>query len=188
MAFELASTAAVNLMPGAERPYLVHHRLSLAAEAIGDTEMMRVAALEAGELLKSALKGLDPKQADLAVKRVPAHQEIMARTLRHEPKTITVRLPSMSAPTGRAVSDDEIVSVLWTIRLPEDDQIDDEVERRQHQLLRLLSEADGQGARPTVQLLAEALDVSATTIRRDIDALREDGHEARTRGQRQTGT
>jgi DNA-binding SARP family transcriptional activator/tetratricopeptide (TPR) repeat protein len=99
-------------------------------------------------------------------------------------RRITVRLPSRSAPIGRPLKDGEFVTVSWTISAPEDGAIAKRTDRRQFRLLRLLREADEQGAAPTLDDLAAALDASQPTIKRDLAALRLSGHEVRTRGSR----
>ncbi|MEA3341184.1 MAG: tetratricopeptide repeat protein, partial [Chloroflexota bacterium] len=100
------------------------------------------------------------------------------------PGRMRVRLPAASAPTGRPLRDDEYVTVTWTVAVPEDKVIPGKVTRRRHRLLRLLRQAAEQSAAPTAPDLAEALDVSARTIERDLAALRDAGHDARTRGSR----
>jgi DNA-binding SARP family transcriptional activator/tetratricopeptide (TPR) repeat protein len=99
-------------------------------------------------------------------------------------RQISVRLPRASAPTGRPLQDDEYVTVTWTLSTPEDSAIGREVDRRRQRLLRLLRQAAEQGAAPTVDDLAEALQVSPPTIKRDLAALRQAGHSAHTRGSR----
>jgi DNA-binding SARP family transcriptional activator len=99
-------------------------------------------------------------------------------------RQITVRLPQASAPTGRPLQDDEYVTVTWTQSTPEDSAIGREMDRRRQRLLRLLKQAAEQGAAPTVDDLAEALQVSPPTIKRDLAALRRVGHSAHTRGSR----
>jgi DNA-binding transcriptional ArsR family regulator len=101
-----------------------------------------------------------------------------------QPHRISTRLPLASAPTGRPLATDEWVEVTWTLAAPEDDARPGKVARRQHRLLRLLSEASAQGAAPTVTDLAQALGVSRATIKRDLAALRRAGQAARTRGGR----
>jgi len=100
------------------------------------------------------------------------------------PGRVNIRLPGASAPTGRPLRDDEYVAVTWTVELPEDEAISGKVARRQHRILRLLREAAEQSAAPTAPDLAEVLGVSARTIERDLAALRDAGHDVRTRGSR----
>jgi DeoR/GlpR family transcriptional regulator of sugar metabolism len=75
--------------------------------------------------------------------------------------------------------------VTWTLSHPEDDRIDHPMERRRRRLLRLLTEASNAGTVPSIDLLADALEVSAATVRRDLTALRQQGQPFSTRGQSQ---
>lgn len=97
---------------------------------------------------------------------------------------ITLRLPRAGAPTGRPLREDEWVEVAWTVAAAEDAAIAGKAPRRQHRLLRLLREAEEQGAAPTVDDLAAALGASRATIKRDLAGLRGAGQLAATRGQR----
>ena len=115
----------------------------------------------------------------------------------------SVCLPRADAPTGRPLRDDEYVEVTWTVAAPEDDEVSGKawpelglnavegqsqrVARRRHRLLRLLRQAREQGAAPTVDDLAAALEMSRATIKRDLAALRQAGHAAQTRGSRRVG-
>jgi len=101
-----------------------------------------------------------------------------------QPGQIRVRLPAASAPTGRPLRDGEWVEVVWTVATSEDESISGKVARRRRRLLRLLREAEEQGAAPTVDDLAEALEVSRATIKRDLAGLRRAGHAVHTRGSR----
>ncbi|MGD2179137.1 MAG: HTH domain-containing protein, partial [Anaerolineae bacterium] len=96
-------------------------------------------------------------------------------------QTVT-RLPVVSAPASRRLREDEYTQVTWTVGAPEDDRIPEKVARRRHRILRLLREATEQSAAPTVEHLADALHVSARTIKRDLAALRTQGHDIRTHG------
>ena len=91
-------------------------------------------------------------------------------------------MPRGDAPTGRPLREDEVLEVTWTISAPEDDAVSSKVDRRRQRLLRLLRQAAEQGAAPTVADLAAALDASERTIKRDLAALRAEGHDVRTRG------
>lgn len=138
-----------------------------------------------------ALQDMAAKIQDLDLRRsflenVPDNRAIMAAHRRGAPAPVTVRqtvrLPALSAPTGRPLRDDEWVAVGWTPARPEDEELPGKVARRQHRLRRLLAEAAAQGAAPTVDNLAAALGVDARTIKRDLAALRAAGHPTLTRG------
>jgi DNA-binding SARP family transcriptional activator/Tfp pilus assembly protein PilF len=99
-------------------------------------------------------------------------------------QSLKVHLPRAGAPSGRPLQDDEFVSVAWTVVAPGDEIIPGKADRRRHCLLRLLQEAEAQGAAPTLEDLATALEVSQPTIKRDLAALRQAGHQVHTRGSR----
>ncbi|HEX6221277.1 MAG TPA: AAA family ATPase, partial [Acidimicrobiia bacterium] len=176
--------AAEHVTAGVERRYLIHHRHAMAADAAGDTEESRSAALRASAELEHVLFGLDEEARERAVDRVPEHRAIVAMANVNSPSTIEVELPSSEAPTGRPLEAGDLVSVAWTIEHPDDRLIDAPIDRRRHRLVRLLTEASAHDAAPSVEDLAEALDVSASTVRRDLANLRDAGCELRTRGQR----
>ena len=110
--------------------------------------------------------------------------EIQAEDGNAREDRILVSLPAAEAPTGRPLRHDEWRSVLWTVAAVEDETIRGKTERRRHRLLRLLREAEEQGAAPRVEDLARALRVSDRTIKRDLAALRKAGRPAITRGRR----
>jgi len=112
------------------------------------------------------------------------------RQLRHEQaalgRQVRVRLARPEAPTGRPLTDDERVGVLWTVDAGEPDAVrlaaEGKVALRRARIRRLLDEAAAQDGVPTERDLAEALGVTPRTIRSDVAALREAGHRVRTRG------
>jgi tetratricopeptide (TPR) repeat protein len=110
---------------------------------------------------------------------IAAYRELQAR---QRGVQITLSLPRVDAPTGRPLHEDEYLSVTWTPAVPDDDDIPRKGDRRRHRLLRLLQEAADQGAAPTVDDLATALEVSQPTIKRDLAALRRAGHAVQRRG------
>ncbi len=83
----------------------------------------------------------------------------------------TVSLARREAPLGRALTLAERVLVKWTVHAPEDAALANKATRRLQQLRRLLHEAASQGAAPTDDDLARALDVSRRTILRDMQRL-----------------
>ncbi len=180
-----ATTAAVAaLRAGVARGYLVHFAHHRALEAAGRTEDARAAIVAAHGRLSEVLDGVEPAARDRALAGVPEHAAIVAAHAAYEPRRMTMRLARDSAPTGRPLDDHEQVVVTWTVAAPEDDVHGDRITVRRARLVRLVSEAESQGAAPTVEDLALALDVSSATIRRDLVALRQAGHELRTRGTR----
>ncbi|GAB4581708.1 MAG: AAA family ATPase [Anaerolineales bacterium] len=108
--------------------------------------------------------------------RVPLNRAIVAAydQLQPVPRTKTVFLAHRAAPLGRALREDELVPVQWTILAPEDEAISDKTAQRQHRLKRLLTEAEARGAAPTDDDLAQALNVSRRTILRDMQILAEE--------------
>ena len=133
------------------------------------------------------MAGTDPDEFTRAVGHVPEHEAIVTRANKLGPRMVEVRLPALEAPTGRPLDDEDLRSVTWTLEHPDDEQHPDGIGRRRARLVRLLAEADDRGAVPTTEHLADALGVSASTIRRDLDFLRASGHSLHTRGQRKTG-
>jgi hypothetical protein len=83
----------------------------------------------------------------------------------------TVSLASREAPLGRQLRKEEYISVLWTIKAPEDEAITNKAACRQYRLKRLLQQAKEQGAAPTDEDLACSLGVSRRTILRDMQEL-----------------
>ncbi|MBN1149329.1 MAG: tetratricopeptide repeat protein [Anaerolineales bacterium] len=149
----------------------------------------------AGEILSNAheeLMALSAKIGDSALERtflesVAAHNAIIAayydQQARRQGTQIQARLPRADAPTGRTLRADEYTTVNWTISAPEDQAISGKTERRRQRLLRLLAEAQSQGATPNYDHLAEALGVARRTIERDMLALRQQSaHLPPTRG------
>jgi DNA-binding SARP family transcriptional activator/DNA-binding transcriptional regulator YhcF (GntR family) len=182
-AYRTTHHAVEMLRPGVERPYLVHYRHAQVAETAGHQTVADAEVMEAHRLLEATLDGLLPVDRERALKRVPVHREIVSARNRRSPQTIQVLLPEVGAPSGRPLGDDELRPVTWTLSHPEDDRIDHPMERRRRRLLRLLTEADNAGTVPSIDILADALEVSPATVRRDLTALRQQGQPFSTRGQ-----
>ena len=102
----------------------------------------------------------------------PVYQAIRTAWEGQRVQRVQVWLPKLeTAKVGRtAVS--QLIAIEWTPDHPDDAQIANKVARRRQQIARLLSEAEVQGARATIAALAEALDSSQPTIKRDLAALR----------------
>lgn len=105
-------------------------------------------------------------------------QYIVGETAQRE----QVCLARAEAPMGRALQDEEFITITWTLKSPQDGDVEGKSARRQHRLLRLMEEAKTHGAAPTVDDLASALKVSDRTIKRDLAALRNAGRDVETRG------
>jgi hypothetical protein len=120
------------------------------------------------------------------VLNAPDNKAIIEAWSKSKPQTAISRLASLSAPAGRPLGDADYVDVVWTIVTPDDLTEPDKMRRRQQQLLRLSEEALAQGGAPTIEDLAQAVSASPATVRRDVRALRADGHKLTTRGSRTT--
>lgn len=116
----------------------------------------------------------------------PAPTGVPATIVPHEGlATVRVRLAKTTAPAfGRALHEDEMQTVAWTLHHPHDGTIQGKKALRQHRLQRLVEEAVVQGAIPTAAELATALQVSEKTIHRDLQQLRRQGTPLPTRGSR----
>lgn len=187
-AVHIARQAVERLTAGVERPYLVHHRHALAATAAGELAEASGAALRARDALETTLERLSPDERQIAIDRVPEHRAIVEAADRLAPNTVQAWIPAIDAPIGRPLADDDLRQITWTINHPDDSTAGSGIERRRRQILRLLDEAYEAGAAPSIEHLAEAVEVSDSTIRRDLKALREAGHPVVTRGQRRTAS
>ena len=174
---------ARRITPQTYQSHLIAHWCAQATEALGQTDQAQRWRLRAWEWLQRFLADLPPDWQKRSVEEMPYHRAI-AQAVRQDRHQHRVRLPRRDAPTGRPLREDEWVEVTWTVALPEDDQIPSKVERRRQRILRLLREAEAQGAAPTVAHLAQVLNVSPATIKRDLAALRRAGHPTPTRGNR----
>jgi hypothetical protein len=105
--------------------------------------------------------------------RVPLNRSIVAAYDEHTAtrRVISVTLARADAPLGRPLKAEELVTVVWTVDLPEDEAFSGKNERRRFRLIRLLQEAERQGGAPTDDDLASALGVSRRTILRDMRAV-----------------
>jgi DNA-binding SARP family transcriptional activator/tetratricopeptide (TPR) repeat protein/type II secretory pathway predicted ATPase ExeA len=142
---------------------------------------------EQANLLPEEVRGSFLGQVSVHQEIVAAYQELQAgrpdspAAVEGAGQRITVFLPRADAPLGRPLRPDEYVAVTWTVHAPEDEEPRGKVARRRQRTLRLLAEAQAQGAAPRDQDLAAALGVSLVTLRRDMAALRSQGHDLPTR-------
>jgi tetratricopeptide (TPR) repeat protein len=136
-------------------------------------------------LLALAERITDPDLRRSFLENVQLNRDIAEahRLGRVSPRTrrLTVRLARAGAPLGRRLRDDEYVDVTWTVEARAHDGAAGRTARRKC-ILHLLQEAQRQSASPTVADLASVLGVSDRTVKRDLAALRAEGHAVRTRG------
>lgn len=92
---------------------------------------------------------------------LPQHCRVIKLYHMHLCRTIQVVLPALGQAGKTQV-------VTWSMDAPGDTEITGKVARRRQRLKRLLREAKEQGAEPTYQHLADALQVSIRTIERDM--------------------
>ncbi|MBN1660742.1 MAG: tetratricopeptide repeat protein [Anaerolineae bacterium] len=148
------------------------HNLGRMALAQGDPAIARE-RLETARSIFAEIEhpdGLDTCARTL----VRVHQAEAAAHGAGRPRGASARLPRADAPLGRPLRDDEYVVVSWAVDRPDDAAIPHKVDRRRHRLLRLLAEAQSQGAVPAYHHLADALGVSERTVERDMAALRQE--------------
>ena len=179
-----ARDATAMLGLGAEQPYLVWYRYFLVAETAGVIDEAHQAITEAGRLLDQVLASVAPSDREAARTTVPEHRVILESRRRYVPSHKTVRLPKTDAPLGRPLGDDDWAELRWTVSDPADFLQARGPARRRFRLERFMEEARSQGRAPRLADLASALDVSVSTIRRDLAVLRTDGHLVVTRGSR----
>lgn len=158
----------------------VHYAAFRVHEAVGEEETAVSHLTVAATAMHRTAAPLSPPQRQRFLEQIPLNRRLRA-ALEARSQTVRVRLVRVDVPLGRKLSDDDYVSVRWTIYAPGDDAVANRGERRRHVLLRLLQEAEAQGGAPTDSDLAEALDVSRRTILRDMEKLHEKGHALPTR-------
>jgi tetratricopeptide (TPR) repeat protein len=169
-------TAVSYLQDSVDQSYLVWWWHSQALEANGRTGEAVQALDNAYTLLLAHVSPLTEAQQQHTLQALHDHAAIVAKWQAGS-RQIEVSLPHVDAPTGRPLRDDEFVTDVAVVgKKP----------RRQHCLVRLLDEAAAQNAAPTVQDLADALQVSPGTIKRDLAELRKSGQQINTRGRGDT--
>ncbi|MBT8207643.1 MAG: HTH domain-containing protein, partial [Acidimicrobiia bacterium] len=152
--------------------------------AMDSASIEAVTALEHAHRLVESLVDSLPEDLRDQARAAKGNAAILHAYASSRPSTETFALPATTAPGGRALTDEDLVAVEWTVAEPRDDLFTDPATRRRHRLKRLLAEAEAQGASPTVKALATALEASRATIKRDIAALRSQGESVTTRGTR----
>lgn len=160
--------------------HLCHHR---ALARAGDHTGAWAAIQQAHHALHTIVESLSPADQARSRHEIPEHRTILAGWEAYRPVTQRVRLPRADAPLGRPLTPDEEIEVTWTVETSADRLIGSKTERRRGQIVRLLGEAQAQGALPAYRHLADALQVSERTVKRDMIALRQaNPHLPPTRG------
>lgn len=172
-ALAAANKAAQGRKPTDYAAHIIHFCHHRALARAGDHPGAWTAIQRSYESLGQILATLSPPDQARSRREIPEHQAILSAWEAYRPVTQRVRLPRIDATTGRPLTADEEVEVAWTVETAADRAILSKTERRQGQILRLLHEAQAQGALPAYHHLAEALDVSERTIKRDMAALRQ---------------
>lgn len=117
--------------------------------------------------------------------QIPLNQQIETAVASLS-QTQTISLVRSDVPLGRKLTPADYIDVTWTLNHPQDNAFPaHSTERRRHILLRLIAEAQTQGAVATDSDLAQALNVSRRTILRDVQALTAAGHTLPTRRRQQ---
>lgn len=179
-----ASDAVRALRAGVERPYLVHYWAACVFGEAGQTAEFHTQLDAAYSQLMAHLQDLDASQREHALWSIPDHREIVALRRTHRPTEVRRHLTASHTPTGRPLTDRDRVEVSLTLDTNGARSREGRVAARRSQIQHLTRQASNQGALPTIEDLAELLDVSVATIRRDLRALRERGLAVRTRGNR----
>lgn len=165
-----ARASAAMAPSGAQLSHLAAWWRHTVFAAAGMAEEAEADLLLAHRLLSDMLEPFDETDRDSALSKVSEHRSITDEFARRFPRTELVDLPEASNPTG-----DSRVQVGWTVHHPDDLCVNDNKDRRKRRLVRILGEADLVGARARIEDLAAALDTSASTLKRDLSALRADG-------------
>jgi len=110
---------------------------------------------------------------------VPEHAAILAARTAAAPRQVRVRVAGTDVPTGRPLVDDDLREV--TIAVP---TTATSPAGRRDAVVAVVDQARAQGGALTVDDLADLLEVSPSTIRRDLASLRRRGTLVATRGAR----
>lgn len=184
------SAAAEETLPELHRRQREEHRASLrqwthfAAYRLCALLGREAAARRHLHLAQAAMEevaaALPAEERERFLRRHPLNRDVETAVARYMQKR-PFRLVRADVPLGRKLTDDDYVSVTWTLAALNDDAHETASERRRHVLKRLLAEAAAQCAAPTDSDLAAALGVSRRTILRDMKTLEQEGVALPTR-------
>ncbi|MCB8990670.1 MAG: AAA family ATPase [Ardenticatenaceae bacterium] len=173
LSLSATAVAALEESPGGEFiPEIYWHHAQICAQSAADSTTSAHYVEKAYAALTEQAASLPESTWMEAFWARPVYQAIRTAWEGQRVQRVQVWLPKLeTAKVGRtAVS--QLIAIEWTPDHPDDAQIANKVARRRQQIARLLSEAEVQGARATIAALAEALDSSQPTIKRDLAALR----------------
>jgi len=131
--------------------------------------------------LTANLEGVASELADRSWIDVPEHKAIQVAYESRFEKYLEVSLPKLDAQLGKPLRPQDYLTVRLAVSEPVDWVELRPADRRRARLLRLANAAIEEGCVVRVSDLAELLGVTERTIKRDLVALRADGHEVRTR-------
>ncbi len=138
------------------------------AQELWNAEREHLVQAEAAMQQIAAL--LSSGEADRFYEQTPLNQKLLAALSAHT-RVVRASLVRAGTAAGRRLTAADYVEIAWTVSAVSDTQIGNPAERRRHVLRRLLAEAKAQGAAPTADDLAKALDVSRRTVLRDMKLL-----------------
>lgn len=173
---DAARAAALRTVAHSSEPHRVHHRLARAMAELGPASAAARHRTDAADALHRALEGV-PDVVREAAAAVPTHRAVAAAAAGDAPRVVRLEVARVDAPRGRPLTTEELTSVV----LPRPDR-QATTDNRRTAVLATLERIREQGGDPTVADLSSIFDVSTSTVRRDLRALRAAGHEATTRG------
>lgn len=176
-------TLALETLPQITRAAIrqwVHMAAFALYQAVGKGTLSQLHLQAAHRELLAVAATLPPTERDSFLGRVPLNRQLL-KAIQQNSRQVTVRLVATHVPLGRKLTPDDYTSVQWTLYSPLDEAISAKGERRRHILQRLSDEATRQGATPSDEDLAAALNVAVRTIERDLATLLAAGIQLPTR-------
>jgi DNA-binding SARP family transcriptional activator len=165
----LTLAAAGGMVPAALRQW-VSYVAYVVCQAQDQVETAVAHLVRAEAAMQEIAAPLSDQDAGRFFEGVPLNRQLLEAVAAHS-QVIAARLVRAGTPPGRKLTAADYIEIAWTAAAPADSQIANPVQRRRHVLQRLLAEAEAQGAAPTADDLATALDVSRRTILRDVKTL-----------------
>lgn len=137
-----------------------------------DAAESRVMMARAYQAIRAQSLDLPAQWRESFLNRPLSHRHIVEAWMTRAPRPVVRLRITLPLRTGRGHRE-----IIWTVDAGDEDALV-EAERgtiglRHHRLRRLLREAEAQGVRASHKILAEVLEVSVGTIRRDLAALKE---------------